>query len=117
MAVQGTESIVEARTSLSTLIFAAKSTAALRVAKRLEGLSRERGRRAFVKFRKKLKEVICADDGPYGDFVKGKFKDDKALAGAIVAAMLSGATLGIMIAVYLAILVIRVGLKTYCERT
>lgn len=52
-----------------------------------------KGERTFDKFKLELKEVICADDGPYG-FVKGEYKDEKSLAAAIFATILAGSSIG-----------------------
>lgn len=76
------------------------------------------GKRLFVKFGSKFKEVICGRDGPYEQFNKGLLKQAElpaAIAAAVLAAGFSTATFWTPLAVYVSILLIKTGLKTYCE--
>jgi len=76
----------------------------------------------FVKFRDKFgskcKETVCGKDGPYEQFNNGLL-GQKALPGAIVGAILvSGftpVTFWVPLSVYISLLLLKVGLKTYCE--
>jgi len=78
------------------------------------------GKQFFEKFKKQLKKVICSKDGPYEQFVKGMAKE-KDLPKLVVIAILAGAPAisGIVvtniIAVYVAMLLVRSGLAAYCE--
>ncbi|MFQ5962382.1 MAG: hypothetical protein ACE5MG_13405 [Candidatus Methylomirabilales bacterium] len=76
------------------------------------------GRRLLAKFREKFKEVICGKDGPYQQFNNGLVGQAQLPATIVAAVLASGfsmAAIGIPLAVYLAVLLIRAGLKTYCE--
>ena len=115
LASLGTESASEAKSSMVMLKTVAYSLVGDEARGELEESLKDKGKSIFDKFKEKFKEVICSDDGPYGDFCKGKIKDEKSLAAAIVAAILAISNIGTMIAVYFAILLIRAGLKTYCE--
>jgi hypothetical protein len=78
----------------------------------------EPGRKLFEKFKRKFKNTICDPDGPYDQFNKG-LVGQKELPAVIVASILSsGFTLvafWIPLAVYCALLLIKIGLKMYCE--
>jgi hypothetical protein len=77
------------------------------------------GKRLFVKFGRKFKNVICdPPDGPYVQFNNGLVEHatlPTTIAGAILTTGFSAATLWYPLAVYLSLLLIKTGLKTYCE--
>lgn len=80
------------------------------------------GKRLFVrflqKFGRKFNETICGKDGPYEQFDEGLL-GQAALPATIVSSILaigfSTATFWYPLAVYLSILLVKTGLKTYCE--
>lgn len=77
----------------------------------------------YAKFGPKFKETICGKDGPYELVVKKRGKQSLLgqeelpylIVGTILNAGFSPATFWYPLAVYLAILLIKAGLKTYCE--
>jgi hypothetical protein len=76
------------------------------------------GKRFFDKFKLKFKETICGKGGPYEQFnnnLVGKAALPSTIAGAILVGGFSVATFWYPLAVYIAILLIKAGLKTYCE--
>jgi len=76
------------------------------------------GKRLFVKFGAKFKIVICGPHGPYVQFnngLVGQAALPTTIVGAILAAGFSAATFWYPLAVYLSLLLIETGLKTYCE--
>lgn len=76
------------------------------------------GKRLFIKFGKKFKETICGQDGPYEQFNKnllGKAGLPSTIATQILLAGFSPATFWYPLAVYMSILLIKTGLKVYCE--
>ncbi len=76
------------------------------------------GKRLFSKFAANFKETICGVDGPYEQLEHGLLKQS-ALPTVIVTTVLtagfSAATFWTPLAVYFTLLVIKTGLKTYCE--
>jgi hypothetical protein len=76
------------------------------------------GKRLFLKFGEKFKVVICGENGPYELFEKDLLKQSElpvAIVAQILVAGLSTATLWYPLAVYIGLLIVRTGLKTYCE--
>lgn len=76
------------------------------------------GRRIWMKFRRKFRETICGKGGPYEQFNGGLIGAEQlpqVMANSILSANFSPATLWIPIAVYLSLITIKAGLKTYCE--
>lgn len=80
------------------------------------------GKRLFArflqKFGRKFKETICGKDGPYEQFNKGLLGQaalPTTIAGTILTAGFSPATFWYPLAVYMSILLVKTGLKTYCE--
>lgn len=76
------------------------------------------GKRLFIKFGAKFKEAICGEDGPYEQFnnnLLGQAALPSTIASAILLTGFSAATLWYPLAVYISILLIKTGLKTYCE--
>jgi hypothetical protein len=73
------------------------------------------GKRLFVKFGAKFKSVICGPDGPYVQSNGLGSALPTTIMGAILAAGFSAATFWYPLAVYLSLLLIKTGLKTYCE--
>ena len=74
--------------------------------------------RFLQKFGRKLKETICGKDSPYEQFNKGLLGQadlPKTIAASILAVGFSPATFWYPLAVYLGILLVKTGLKTYCE--
>jgi hypothetical protein len=74
--------------------------------------------RFLQKFGRKLKETICGKDGPYEQFNKGLLGQTAlptSIASTILTAGFSAATFWYPLAVYLSILLVKAGLKTYCE--
>ena len=75
--------------------------------------------RFIQKFGRKLRETICGKDGPYEQFNKGLIGQaalPTTIAGSILTVGFSAATFWYPLAMYLAILLIKTGLKTFCER-
>ncbi len=75
--------------------------------------------RFIQKFGRKLRQTICGKDGPYEQFNKGLIGQaalPTTIASSILAVGFSAATFWYPLAVYLAALLIKAGLKTYCER-
>jgi hypothetical protein len=80
------------------------------------------GKRLFItflqKFGRAFKETICGEDGPYEQFNEGLIGQaalPATIASAILTAGLSTDTFWYPLAVYLSILLIKTGLKVYCE--
>jgi hypothetical protein len=76
------------------------------------------GKRLLIKFGAKFKETICGKDGPYEQFNKdllGQAALPSTIASAILIAGFSPATFWYPLAVYVSILLVKTGLKTYCE--
>jgi len=76
------------------------------------------GKRLFVKFCSKFKGTICGKDGPYEQFenkLVGQAALPTTIASAVLAAGFSAATFWYPLAVYLSVLLVKTGLKTYCE--
>ena len=76
------------------------------------------GKRLFVKFGSKFKETICGKDGPYEQFNKGLLGQaalPATIASTILSTGISPATFWYPLAVYMSILLVKTGLKTYCE--
>ncbi len=76
------------------------------------------GKRLWDKFKRKLKKVICGKNGPYEQFENGLIGQaalPSTIASAILTAGFSVATFWYPLVVYIAILLIKTGLKTYCE--
>lgn len=76
------------------------------------------GRALFEKFKAKFKEVVCGKDGPYEKFQNGLVGQAElplAIAAAVLASGIGIATLWYPLAVYFALLLVKTGLKTYCE--
>ena len=76
------------------------------------------GMKIFEKFKEKFKETICGKDGPYEKFMDGLI--DQAdlpitIASSVLTAGFSMATFWFPLAIYLSLLLIKAGLKTYCE--
>jgi len=76
------------------------------------------GKRLFDKFARKFKETICGKGGPYEKFCNGLIGQadlPTAIVGAIIATGFSIATIWIPFLMYIVLLIIKAGLKTYCE--
>ena len=76
------------------------------------------GKRLFVKFCMKFKDTICGKDGPYEQFTKGLVGQaalPSSIASSILAASFSVETVWYPLAVCLSLLLVKTGLKTYCE--
>ena len=76
------------------------------------------GKKLFLKFGEKFKSVICGKDGPYEQFEKGLLKQatlPTTIVSAILTAGFSTATFWYPLAIYITLLLIKTGLKTYCE--
>lgn len=76
------------------------------------------GMRLFEKFKVKFKETICGKDGPYEKFVNGLIGQADlpiTIASAVLIAGFSMAAFWLPLTVYFSLLLIKAGLKTYCE--
>ena len=76
------------------------------------------GKRLFLKFRAKFKETICGKNGPYEMFQDNLGQSDlpkKIVEAILLSGVISPATFWYPLAVYIAILLVKTGLKTYCE--
>lgn len=76
------------------------------------------GKRFFEKFAVKFKDTICGKDGPHEQFNKGLLGQAElptTIVSAILAAGFSVATFWYPLAVYVGLLIVKAGLKTYCE--
>lgn len=76
------------------------------------------GKRLFVKLAGKFRIVVCGKDGPYEQFENGLVNQaalPTTIASAILVSGLSAATLWYPVAVYISLLLIKTGLKTFCE--
>jgi hypothetical protein len=76
------------------------------------------GKRLFVKFSSKFKDTICGKDGPYEQFTHGLVGQaalPTTIASSVLTAGFSAETFWYPLAVYLSILLVKTGLKTYCE--
>lgn len=76
------------------------------------------GNRLFEKFKVKFKETICGKDGPYEKFENGLIGQDDLpikIASAVLITGFSIAAFWFPLAVYFSLLLIKAGLKTYCE--
>jgi hypothetical protein len=76
------------------------------------------GKKLFEKFKAKFKETICGKDGPYEQFqnkLLGQAGLPATIVTSIIAAGFSVATVMIPLLVYFALLLVKAGLKTYCE--
>jgi hypothetical protein len=76
------------------------------------------GKRLFTKFAAKFKETICGVDGPYEQSKKKLFNQaalPTIIVSTVLAAGFSAATFWTPLGVYFAILLVKTGLKTYCE--
>jgi hypothetical protein len=76
------------------------------------------GQDLFNKFKEKFKEVICGEGGPYEKFEEDLVGQDDlpvTIASSILAAGISVATFWYPLAIYFGLLLVRAGLKTYCE--
>lgn len=116
LAAQGAESFSEAKKSMSYLVTVAESRGGTEVSLQLKDSLREHGKDFFERLKVNFKKVICSEDGLYGEVVKNKITDPSVLAGKILLTILASSNLATMVAIYIAILVIRIGLETYCEK-
>lgn len=76
------------------------------------------GRKFLTRFAEKFKETICGKDGPYeklNNGLVGQADLPISIASSILSAGLSVAAFWYPIAVYIGLLLIKAGLKTYCE--
>lgn len=76
------------------------------------------GNNLFEKFKVKFKETVCGKDGPYEKFENGLVGQADLpikIASAVLTAGFSMAALWFPLAVYFSLLLIKAGLKTYCE--
>ena len=76
------------------------------------------GNNLFEKFKVKFKETICGKDGPYEKFVNGLVGQDDLpikIASAILMTGFSMTAFWFPLVVYFSLLLIKAGLKTYCE--
>jgi hypothetical protein len=76
------------------------------------------GKRLFAKLAPKFRETICGKDGPYEQLNNGLLKKSDlptTIASSVLTVGFSPATFWYPLAVYLSILLIKTGLKTYCE--
>ncbi len=81
--------------------------------------TRNPGRKLLEKFKVKFKETICGKDGPY-EKLQNKLLGQADLPAAIVASILTAGTISmaafwIPLLVYIALLLTKATLKTYCE--
>jgi hypothetical protein len=70
------------------------------------------------KFAKKFKETICGKGGPYEQFKDGLIGQEKlpvVIASSILTAGFTATAFWIPIVVYISLLIIKTGLKVYCE--
>jgi len=80
--------------------------------------TRHPGKRLFERFMIKFKETICGKDGPYEKLVKGLLGQAEipmAIVRSVLAAGLPTAEVWYPLAVYFSLLLVKGGLKTYCE--
>lgn len=76
------------------------------------------GKRLFVKFCSKFKDTICGKDGPYEQFTKGLVGQaalPTTIASTVLTVGFSTATFWYPLAAYVSVLLVKTGLKTYCE--
>ncbi|MGC3991462.1 MAG: hypothetical protein QM796_17610 [Chthoniobacteraceae bacterium] len=76
------------------------------------------GDRLLRRFGKEFRGVICGSDGPHEQFQKGLLGQatlPRTIAASILTAGFAGATFWTPLAVYIALLVIKAGLQTYCN--
>lgn len=76
------------------------------------------GKRLFLKFGTKFKETVCGKDGPYEQFERGLLNQASlpvTIAATVLKAGFSAATFWYPLGVYVGILLVKAGLKTYCE--
>jgi hypothetical protein len=76
------------------------------------------GKRFFTKLASKFKETVCGKDGPYEQFNNGLLNQatlPTTIASTILITSFSTATFWYPLAVYMSILLVKTGLKTYCE--
>lgn len=76
------------------------------------------GKKLFEKFKGKFRETICGKDGPYEKFVNGLVGQADlplTIASAVLTAGFSIAAFWIPLVAYFSLLLIKAGLKTYCE--
>ena len=76
------------------------------------------GKKLFEKFKAKFRETICGKDGPYEKFVNGLVGQADlplTIASAVLTAGFSIAAFWLPVVVYFSLLLIKAGLKTYCE--
>ena len=76
------------------------------------------GKRLFAKLAPRFRETICGKDGPYEQLNNGLLKKadlPTTIASSVLTVGFSPATFWYPIAVYLSLLLIKTGLKTYCE--
>ncbi|MDY0391683.1 hypothetical protein [Desulfobulbus oligotrophicus] len=76
------------------------------------------GRDLLKRFSAKFRETICGKDGPYEKFQNGLIGQADlplAIAATILTNGLSAATFWYPIAIYIALLLSKTALKTYCE--
>ena len=76
------------------------------------------GNKLFEKFKVKFKETICGKDGPYEKFeneLVGQADLPIKIASSVLITGFSMAAFWFPLAVYFSLLLIKAGLKTYCE--
>lgn len=76
------------------------------------------GVRILEKFKDKFKDTICGKDGPYEKFKDGLIGQadlPTTIAAAVLLTGFSIATFWYPLAIYLGILLVKTGLKMYCE--
>lgn len=76
------------------------------------------GKRLLLKFGDKFQAVICGKDGPYKQFERGLLKQADlpiTIVATILTAGFSLATFWYPLGVYVGLLLVKTGLKSYCE--
>lgn len=76
------------------------------------------GHRIWMKFRRKLRETVCGKGGPYEQFRDGLIGAEQLpqfIVTTVISVGFNPATFWIPISVYLSLITIKAGLKTYCE--
>lgn len=76
------------------------------------------GQNFFEQFQVKFREVICGPGGPYEQFEGGLIGQEQlpaVIATAILTAGFSGGSVFVPLSVYVGLLLVKTGLKAYCE--
>jgi hypothetical protein len=78
------------------------------------------GKRLFLKVAKKSEETVCGPGGPYRAFINddgllGQADLPRTIAASIVVGSFNPAAFWCPLAAYAGLLVVKTGLKTFCE--